>query len=534
MPRFLLVTLLAPRFLSLVLLGLSLLTSPLFLAIAQSQSSLPDEALSSFDPTLARKHLDFLASDAMRGRNTPSPELNKAAEYISDRFDDADVESVNGIRLHEYTLLLRDLKLPTTLTFFRGKDTLRCAPRADFVPFEYTGENTINDARVVAVGFGITAPEYNYDDYKGLNVEGAVVLVIRGEPSVKDSAKGFRGKAMTRHASPHEKIQNAKTHGAIAVLIVDSPSWARTLSVKGHQWPALFPEIASSTPSVSMKSILRNEPVLHVGPTIVSWLFDSLAGFTNYALRIDSTLETNSHEFTGVTASCHIALRTDSARVSNVVGMVRGSEFPDEYVVVGAHYDHIGVEYDSKKTDSIYNGADDNASGVAGLLMVADALAKSEKKPKRSVLFIAFSGEERGLYGSAAYVERPLLPLDKCVAMINMDMIGRCENNKLSIGGSTRCPDLASLNETENAKSVRPLKLAYDIEQYFFRSDQANFAKHKIPVIFYFTGEHTDYHQLGDEIHKINFTGLTDIARIAAGVVWQAASRPRSTYIEKP
>jgi len=118
--------------------------------------------------------------------------------------------------------------------------------------------------------------------------------------------------------------------------------------------------------------------------------------------------------------------------------------------------------------------------------------------------------------------------------MINMDMIGRCERNKLSMGGNTRCPDLAAMNESENARSARPFTLAYDIEQYFFRSDQANFAKHKIPVIFYFTGEHTDYHQVGDEVHKINFTSLTDIARIATGVVWQAANQPRTTYVEKP
>lgn len=528
------------RPLSLLLYGLVLLSSPSFLSTALSQSSLPLNALRSFDTVIARKHVGLLASDAMRGRNTPSPELIKAAEYIEDAFDEADVESVSGIRLHEYTLILRDLKLPTSLSFVRGADTFHCKPRVDFVPFEYTGAGTITNARVVAVGFGITAPEYNYDDYKGLDANGAVVLVVRGEPSVKDTSKGFRGREMTRHASTREKIQNARRHGAVGVLVIDSPSWrqpgsqAMTLVARGHPWPALFTDIPSTEPSVSMPGPVYSEPVLHVGGSVVSWLFDSVAAFTSYALTIDSTAVANSRELVGVTVSCQVALKTDSVRVANVVGMVRGSEIPDEYVVVGAHYDHVGVDRGGKKVDSIYNGADDNASGVAGLLMAASALAASEPRPKRSVLFIAFSGEERGLYGSEAYVARPILPLDKCVAMINMDMIGRCEKNKLSIGGSTRCPELAEMNNSENDRSPRPFTLAYDIEQYFFRSDQANFAKHKIPVIFYFTGEHSDYHQVGDEVHKINFTGLTDIARIAAGVVWQAANRPRTTFVEKP
>ena len=519
----------------LVLLHLSFLPS-----VVLCQSSLPAEALRSFDTGIARRHVEVLASDAMRGRNTPSPELNKAAAYIESAFDDADVKTVSGIRLHEYTLLLRDLKLPTSLLFVRGADTLQCKPRTDFVPFEYTGASTIVNARLVVVGFGITAPEYNYDDYKGVDVKGAVVLVIRGEPSVNDTAKGFRGKEMTRHASSREKVQNARKHGAIGVLMIDSPGWKqpgeqpRALVARGHPWPALFTDTPSSEPSVSMPSPLRKEPILHVGGSVVSWLFDSLAAFTSYALTIDSTANPNSREVVGVSVSCHVALRTDSVRVANVVGMIRGSEIPDEYVVVGAHYDHVGVDRGGKKADSIYNGADDNASGVAGLLMAASALAASEPKPKRSVLFIAFSGEERGLYGSEAYVGRPLLPLEKCVAMINMDMIGRCENNKLSIGGSTRCPELATINESENDHSPRPFTIAYDIEQYFFRSDQANFAKYKIPVIFYFTGEHVDYHQVGDEVNKINFTSLTDIARIAAGVVWQAANRPRTTFVEKP
>lgn len=502
----------------------------------RAQSSLPADALTAFDSTVARKHLEYLASDAMRGRNTPSPELTKASHYIADAFDALQLEKVSDTRFADYTIFVQDLSLPTSLTFVRGADTLRCEPTTDFVPFEYTGEGTFSNARIVAAGFGITAPEYNYDDYKGLNVEGAVVLVIRGEPSVQDSAKGFRGRNQTRHASSREKVSNARKHGAAAVLIVDSPTYGKVFVPRGHSWPALAQAsgIRMAEPSISMPHAPRTVPALHVGSRIVSWLFDSLPGFIDYALAIDSTVVTNSRVLEGVSVTCRVVLKTDSVKVPNVVGMIRGCEIPNEYVVVGAHFDHVGVDHSGKHADSIYNGADDNASGVAGMLLAASALSTSDQKPKRSVVFIAFSGEEKGLFGSEAYVASPLLPLDKCVAMVNMDMIGRCANNKLSIGGNARCPDLASMNEMENAHSAHPFAMSYDIEPYFFRSDQANFAKKQIPVIFYFTGEHGDYHQVGDEVQKINFGGLTDIARIATGVVWQAASQPRTVYIDKP
>jgi Zn-dependent M28 family amino/carboxypeptidase len=198
---------------------------------------------------------------------------------------------------------------------------------------------------------------------------------------------------------------------------------------------------------------------------------------------------------------------------------------------MGAHYDHVGVGRANAQGDSIFNGADDNGSGTTGILLAAEALATSSTRPDRSIVFVAFSAEEKGLLGSKAYVANSPLPTKNCVAMINMDMIGRAEDSKLSIGGNLRCPDLVKINEEENASAARKFNLAYDIEQYFFRSDQASFAMKKIPVLFFFTGEHKDYHKQTDETSLLNMPDLVSITRLASRVAWRAAHQPRTTYI---
>lgn len=155
---------------------------------------------------------------------------------------------------------------------------------------------------------------------------------------------------------------------------------------------------------------------------------------------------------------------------------------------------------------------------------MAESFAQTDPKPKRSIVFLAFSGEEKGLLGSQAFTDNPPLPLENCVSMLNMDMIGRAEQDSLCIGGNTRCKELADLNEVENNQIEKPFSLHYNIENFFFRSDQANFAKKKIPVLFYFTGEHKDYHKVTDEISKINFPDLVRITKLCARTAWKTAS----------
>ena len=218
----------------------------------------------------------------------------------------------------------------------------------------------------------------------------------------------------------------------------------------------------------------------------------------------------------------------------NVVGVVRGTLYPDEYVVIGAHYDHVGyfdAPADAMDTargeiDTIYNGADDNASGTTALLLNAEAFGSlpQERRPARSILFIAFSGEEKGLFGSRAYVAEPLVPIEKTVAMLNMDMVGRNHPDSVSIAGRSRSPELSAM--AEEANRSEPMTIAYDLEGMFFRSDQASFAQKQIPVLFFSSGQHPDYHMVSDSPDKIDNQKLAHIARLCFRTAWLVAESP--------
>lgn len=506
----------------------------IILALAISGSTeprpFPPDAELYFDTVAARRHLTYLSSDEMRGRDTPSRELEQTADYISSEFKRIGLEPINGSYDQVYNLERIDLRLPASMQFTRGGDTFSFSVKTDFMPFEQTGEGTIANARVVFAGYGITAKEYMYDDYADIDVKGAVVVVLRGEPDNADTAR-FRGKQFTRHASNGEKAKLARSKGAVGLLVIDALRTARKPFVSGYPWPSVFPNLSRASRPLQLPDTTRRIPSVHIGERPAIFLFDSLANVVSITRSIDSTLNPRSGEFPGVRFSCSIALEHEIVKVRNVVGLLRGSETPDEYVVLGAHYDHVGVGKASAEGDSIYNGADDNGSGTTGLLLAAQALAASSQRPSRSIVYVAFSGEEKGLLGSKAYVRASPLPLSKCVAMSNMDMIGRCEANKLSIGGNERCPDLMKINEEANASLSKPFNLVYDIEQYFFRSDQASFAMKRIPVIFYFTGEHKDYHKPGDDVSKINMSDLVGITRLATHVLWRVSQLPRGTYV---
>lgn len=500
---------------------------------AVAQTTLPSDAFESFREDIYLQHLNFLASDEMRGRNTPSPELERAADYIAEHFRKIGLKPLGNSYKLPYTLYRPDIDTSTSKTYLRvTRNGVAAEFRLgkDFIPFEATGEKSESELPVMFAGFGITAPEYAYDDYAGIDVKGHAVLVLRGEPDGGDSTK-FRGAGFTRYSSIQYKVANALSHGASAVLVVDAVRAARKPLVTGYTWPALFPNANRGGRGLTLPDGPNAVCVHHVGEAVIGAMLGPLDSLRDIVRRIDQSYQPVVRLLNGVTLTTAVKLAPEPIVVHNVAGILPGAKIPDEYAVMGAHYDHVGVGRPNAQGDSIYNGADDNASGTTSLMVAAEALAKSRTRPDRSIVFVAFSAEEKGLLGSKAYVANTPLPMDKCVAMINTDMIGRCEKNKVSIGGNERCPDLIRINEEENAKTAAPFSLAYDIEQYFFRSDQASFAMKRIPVLFYFTGEHEDYHKVGDEVAKINARDLVGISRLATTVLWRAAHLPRTTYV---
>jgi hypothetical protein len=492
----------------------------------ESPISLPAVSMSR-----AKMHIDKLASDEMRGRNTPSPELEKAATYIVDQFKEIGLLPINGSYYHTYTLERLHLDKPTTFMVKKGFAISEMNLKDDFIPFESSGSSIVEHAQLAFVGYGITAPEYNYDDYKQLDVKGKVVLMFRGEPQMDNEKSIFDGKRFTKYSRMQSKIKTAIANGAVGVIIVTGPSNSLKIRPTGFPWPSLYPNIpADALPLSRRNSDSPNIPVISAGERFVQMAFGSVDTLKAWQKNIDSLLINQSRIISDFEVlSLQTTLRSEKVEVNNVMGMIKGSEIPEEYVVIGAHYDHVGHSRPNDPAkDSIFNGADDNASGTTGILLSAEAIAQAPTKPKRSIIFVGFSGEEKGLLGSKAFADNPPLPMKNCVAMLNMDMIGRSVNDTLYIGGNTRCKELADLNAEMNRTLFESdtFHLSYTIEQYFFRSDQASFAMKRIPVLFYYTGEHEDYHKVSDEIDKLNMDNLVKIATLCSHTAWSTADLP--------
>lgn len=474
------------------------------------------KALNSITVESARMHLSVLAADSMKGRKTPSPELTKAGEYIATQFRNFGLQPVNGSYYHTFTLnkLALGPRERNRIVYQaeKGKPTV-FALQTDFIPYSESGSASVT-AGVVFAGYGIVDSTRNYDDFAALDVKGKFVAVVQGElaPVVDPSISG--GVIPRRSVSGRldVKIKRALERGAAGLLVINALHRGRFLTPRGYPWPE-FNKLFRGEPTMMQGPYDNKIPVVNIGESIVTVLFGSVNRLEKIMKQIDSTRQPASFDC-GRTLEVETAINNRPIEIRNVVGWLRGTDpiLRDEIVTIGAHYDHVGSKTVADTVDGIFNGADDNASGTTAVIEIARAYSLLESLPRRSVLFIAFAGEESGLLGSRAYVQAPSFPIARHVAMFNLDMVGRNSPDSLSVGGDTRSPELARINEEENKKIG--FTLAYDIEQYFFRSDQASFAQEKIPSIFYFTGEHADYHRVTDEVEKINFEKLTRVAKL--------------------
>ncbi len=497
-------------------------------------STPPREALSAITATDIRRHIDFLASDSLMGRNTPSPELDRAAEYIAGEFKRYGLKPVNGSYFNEFNVSTVRLGKENSLTITTAAGEKAYEIKKDFMPFDMTASKAVA-ASLVFAGYGITAPEYDYDDYAGLEVKGKIVLVMRHEPGEKDPASPFDGVKDTEYSQVSWKVQNAIDHSAAGVLVITDPANHRSLAPRGFPWPSLYEGIPDDALPLTLALTEKEKiPVVQIGETVIQQILGSIDTLRAWQQQIDRDRKPRSAALPNVQVRLQTTTEIAVQPTRNVVGLIEGSDakLKKEFVVVGGHYDHVGyIKQHKEGEDYIYNGADDNASGTSAVLAIAKAFGAAKKKPKRSVLLMAFAGEEKGLFGSRAYVEQPLLPLENTVAMVNLDMVGRNAPDSVSVGGTTHSPDLIKINEEENREVG--MTLDYSIERYHNRSDQYNFARKKIPFLFYFTGEHPDYHRVGDNPDKINAHKIAKIATLAFRVAWRAADTDqRFRYVE--
>ncbi|MDI6766076.1 MAG: M28 family peptidase [Bacteroidota bacterium] len=484
-------------------------------------SSIADEIIT---PELLKKHIYTLASDSMKGRNTPSPELDSAANYIAGVFKSSGLQTVNGSYFQKVGLGIISLGEDNHLKIFKDGGEISFKIKTEFTPFDITGNQEVN-APIVFVGYGITAPIYEYDDYKDIDVRGKVVFILKHEPGEDDSASIFKGTDETEYSNLSEKVKNAIAHGAVGVLVVTDPLNHTSLTPRGFPWPSLSKTLPKDAlPMVLIDETEKRIPVVQIGEEVISKLLGSVDELKNIQSKIDSTLQPHSFVVENATVSLKTSITVEDKSSQNVIGYIEGtdSKLKDEVLVIGGHYDHVGyMKQHADTVDYIFNGADDNASGTSAVMAVAQAFGAITQKPKRSVLFIAFTGEEKGLTGSRSYVNKPLFPLDQTVAMLNIDMVGRNGIDSLYMVSEAISPDLAQINEEENKEIGFTL---IDEEKLPGGSDHMSFQKKNIPFLFYHSGLHSDLHKVSDSPEKINTEKTAKAARLVFRTAWRIAN----------
>jgi hypothetical protein len=499
---------------------------------AAGQTDLTTATTPQFTSQEFLDYVKYLASDELKGRGNGTPELNQAADYIAQHFREFGLKPAGdgGTYLQHFMMTIgAELGPKNSLTFESGK---ALTVKRDFVPFSFS-QNVTLQAPTVFIGYGITAPEYHYDDYRAIDVKGKIVLVLRHEPQENDAKSVFAGKRFTHHAGIVNKAINAQNHGAAAMVLVND-----TGNHRGNSDELIhFHELAGPE---DMKLA-----ALQVKAAIVDqWLKPS--GHTLDELRRAIDKDLSNHSF-ALDASRQLSLTVDVDRtqkkVANVVAVLPGQDpkVSQQCIVVGAHYDHLGLggleSLAPSLAGQIHHGADDNASGTAGLLELADGLTRSDWKPAHTVVFASFAGEESGLLGSSFYTAHPVCPMNQSIAMLNMDMIGRVSHNRLYVGGLGTSPGFPKLLEQANrANSMGAFELSTSASGYG-ASDHTSFTVREVPVVFFFSGLHSDYHKPSDTWDKIDAPDGIRVVSLVARVTEsldQLKEKPQYVRVAQP
>jgi hypothetical protein len=505
-----------------------------------------------------RADLFFLASDAMQGRLTDTRENALAADWIVSRFERLGLKpgGTTGGFDHRYNLMSASLGQGNAVAIGGAvAGGVRWDLRAgeEFYPHRFSANAAVEE-RVTFAGFGIVSPERKHDDYRDA-VRGRIALILDREPGVNDPASVFDGVVTAEAAQPIRKVLAAQEKGAVGVLFVEDVHNQTTASnfpaQAANYWPATPPRIERYTLKAWSDKV--RIPVMQISPSAAERIIAS-SGKT--LLDLAKSAETRGG-VTPVPLNISVAVKANvdhrTVLDRSVVAVLEGSDasLKDEYVVVSAHFDHDGAD-----GTRINNGADDDGSGTVGLLEIADAFAmaaKAGQRPRRSILLAAWNSEERGLLGAWAYTEDPGVPLDRIVAVLNMDMIGRDEevqvgggprfrgldvqtaqsnHNATNIIGTVRSPDLRAALEKANQGLNLDLRFRYDNNpsNLMRRSDHWPFIQRGVPGVWVHTGLHPDYHTPYDRPEKINYTKMEKITRLVYQAAWDlatAAGRPR-------
>lgn len=473
--------------------------------------------------TELKQHVMYLASDELEGRRPGTKGNELAANYIAEEFKSYGLKPLgdNGTYFQNFKFV-SELKVGknNSLAFNIDSKTLNFTPDVDFRPMNFSSDTSIT-AQLVFAGYGIEADTLQYNDYAGMDLKDKVAVILRYTPDGNNPASNF-----SAYSSFTKKIMTARDKGAAGIIFVTGPvdeTNAPLLPLR-HERGSMNSGIA----------------VVQLDQHVADSLF-KLVGINLYTLQknINENKKPNSFKIENTTVTLQTEIQKIYSNTANVVGYLGGTDasLKNEQIIIGAHFDHLGLGGASSgsivpDTIAIHNGADDNASGTAGLLEIAQSLASQRSQLKRSYVFVAFSAEELGLLGSAYYVKNPPLPLDKTVAMINLDMIGRLKDSVLTIQGVGTSSVWNDIIQKQNSDSIFKLKLGQD---GFGSSDHASFNSKEIPVLFFFTGLHGDYHRPSDDWQLINYEGQKMVTDFVIGVLKQldaVSEKPKYVKID--
>lgn len=494
-------------------LGVLLLSCEQPSRVPLNRASTPDLTASD-----VQYHVNYLASDSLEGRLSGTPGCEKAAAYITAEFqrlglqplgDDNGFEQkfdfIGGVKLGENNFLtLRRHGRDTSLTL-----------NTDFIPAGASASDSVS-GEIVFAGYGISAEKLNYDDYANIDVNGKIALVLRYSPASNNPHASFAEYEPVRY-----KALQARQHGAKALLIA--------MNADSAAEPLPKPRFDRATTDAGL-------PVIYVTAAVADWLLDGSAESTQtLKTKIEKTQKPNSFIIPASRADVVTDLDHERRLTANIIGKLPGSDpqFQEQAVIIGAHYDHLGRSsegaLDPDKAGEIHNGADDNASGTAGMLELAQYFAAQNQRPRRSLIFMAYSGEELGLLGSAHYVKQPTFPLAQTTAMINMDMIGRMKDSALVVQGVGTAPQWQPLIER-----MQPPELKLSLKKEGpGPSDHSSFYQKNVPVLFFFTNQHEDYHRVTDDADKINVEGEARILQFISHLVTEIANQDSALQFTK-
>jgi len=504
-------------------------TQPASSQQAQATPAIPAEWL--------QKHVNYLASPDMKGRGTGTKELDKASKYIADKFKESGLEAgAAGSYFQKFAVTVGARMGPKNRAGWSvaldkealppkqpdGKHIVGAyrsmLPGQSYLPLNFSDSGKF-EGKLVFAGYGITAEEHKYDDYLHLDVKDKAVIVLRNEPQKNDEKSRFDGRQPTQYSQIVWKAINARNHGAKALILVNDepgPGEEDTLIKFGS---LTGPDNAGILLIQARRAVVDQ------------WLAPRKKTLSELQKVIDDKLEPQSFYMNDSMLVLTVDVEKITAPTQNVVGVIRGADpkLADQAVVIGAHYDHLGLgERNSlapSQAGQVHAGADDNASGTAALLELASELAKRRSDLRRSVVFLAFSGEELGLLGSAWYTKNPAWPLERTAAMINLDMVGRPRDGKLYVGGVGTSPAFRAIVEKANRTGMT---LAFQ-ESGYGSSDHTSFYVKNVPVLFFFSGLHQDYHKPSDTPEKIQSAELARVADLAMNTALTLAASP-----EKP